>query len=144
MSSAPTSVPWTGAQLRAALVANAIGVVLIVVAQIGTGGTPTLGHQVGWLNLAILGLVVAGIADGALLFFGRRAIGRRRLLVIPDEAEEVSTVRVNEGQESIWVWVPGTSRAHQHDCPLVSGKDTETVDAAAIRSKSLQLCEVCG
>jgi hypothetical protein len=138
------SVPWTGAQIRTALVANAIGVVLIVVAHTGVGGTPTLGHQLGWLNLAIFGLVVAGVADGALLFFGRRAIGRRRLRVIPDEAVETSTVTATKGQGSTWVWVPGTSRAHEPACPLVTGKRTETLDAARVRSKSLTRCEVCG
>jgi hypothetical protein len=138
------SVPWTGAQVRTVLIANAIGVVLIVVAHIGVGGTPTLGHQLGWLNLAIFGLAVAGVADGALVFFGRRAIGRRRLRVIADVAVETPTVTATKGKGSTWVWVPGTSRAHEPACPLVAGKRTETLDAARVRSKSLQRCEVCG
>lgn len=144
MSSTLSRVPWTDSQSRAVVVTNAIGVFLIAVAAIGTGRTDTLNHQIGWLNLAVFGLVVASAADGGLLFFARRAIGRRRLVLVPDIAGDISVDDANGRAQVSWVCVPGTQRAHHSGCPLVGGKLTEPVDSARIRSESLQRCEICG
>jgi hypothetical protein len=128
--------------MRFALVANGIGLLLIIVAADGSRGADALADQIGWLNLAVVGLVVAAAADGGLLLFARRAVGRRRLVVAPDVVFTPSdaTHRTNGS----WVWVPGTSRAHHTDCPLAQGKRTETVDAARIRAQALRRCEICG
>jgi hypothetical protein len=143
MSSTPARVPWTNAQSRAVFGANAIGVLLIALAEIGSRRTDALTHQIGWLNLAVLGLIVASAADGGLLFFARRAIGRRRLVVVADIPRDVSVDETKGRVRGPWVWVPGTQRAHQTHCPLVVGKRIESVDSAQIRSTSLQRCEIC-
>jgi hypothetical protein len=143
MSSTSARVPWTGSQSRAVFGANAIGVLLIVVAEIGSQRTDALMHQIGWLNLAVLGLVVASAADGGLLFFARRAIGRRRLVLVPDIARGISVDETKDRVMGPWVWVQGTQRAHQTGCPLIEGKRTESVDSEQIRSASLRRCEIC-
>jgi hypothetical protein len=138
-----STAPWTRQQLIAVGVLAAGGAAALVTAWWGSGNEATLSGQVGWLNLATVGLVVAQCGAGALLLFGRRAIGarRRRLLAsladAPPQAVEASIA-------SEWAWIPGTRRAHRPGCQLVRGKAADMVDGDGIRRRGLQRCEVCG
>lgn len=144
MAPATDGRPWT-AQHRILLVAgNAIGGALILIAWIGALATDALDDQVGWLNLALVGLVTAGATNGAWLLNGRRSIGQRRLRQVPDIAARPPAPARRSAVVGEWRWVPGTRRAHVAGCPLVAERSWVPVDAAAIRAEALLRCEVCG
>jgi hypothetical protein len=138
-----STAPWTRQQLVAVAVLAAVGAVALVVAWWGSGQEATLSGQVGWLNLATAGLVVAQCGAGALLLFGRRAIGARRRRLLAHAASAPIEVAVASGVDE-WAWVTGTHRAHRPGCQLVRGKPAVVVGPDDIRRRSLLRCEVCG
>jgi hypothetical protein len=54
-----------------ALAAGVVGVVLLVVGWVGTSGRLTLAAQAGFVSVAVVGLVVAGV--GALVFISAQS-----------------------------------------------------------------------
>jgi hypothetical protein len=144
MTSSARRTPWTAPQARAALAADAIAAVLIIVAALGSRDTTELSGQIPWLNLGVLGLGFTCVAHGSIFLSARRSIGHRIELVVP--AVPVHTGADDAAQAGVvaWLWVPGTRRAHQPGCMLIDGKTTLRVDSAKIRRESLQRCEACG
>jgi hypothetical protein len=134
-----SSTPWTLRQLLGTVGVNVAGLIVIGAAWYGVGGASTLTAQIPWVNLAVLGLVLAFSADGALLLGARRAVGRSRLQLVPG----VAVVTQSTSPAPVWVWVPGTRRAHRPGCPLVAGKAACGVDAVRIRAERLIRCEAC-
>lgn len=125
-------------------VANFLAAALIVVAWNGADDTGALHDQIGWLNLAVVGGVVGAAVNASWLLAGRRAVGQRRHRLLDDVVDPIRTVDVSRPQCDVWLWVPGTRRAHREGCPLAAGKCWIEVDDARIRSERLWRCEVCG
>jgi hypothetical protein len=137
------ALPWTRAQRRLVTALNLGGGILIGTAWAGSGGTDTIRGQIAWLNLATVGAVIAAVADAAWLYYGRRAVGRRRRRVVPDLLPVAASAPVAVAAGG-WVWLPGTRRVHRPGCVLVLGKRVVAVKAARISSERLMRCEVCG
>jgi hypothetical protein len=136
--------PWTVGQVRLVLGLGLLGAVLIVVAYLGAADEARLDDQFGWLNLGVVGLLVAGVGAGALLLAGRRAIGLRRLRLLRDAASSTNAAPIARGDhDPSLVWLPGSSLVHRLDCQLVRGKDVDELDATGIRQLALRPCEVC-
>lgn len=137
--------PWTGTQRRALVAAEVVAAVLIGAAWAGARGTTTISGQVGWVNLAVAGLLLGGAANGAWLALGRRSIGRRRLHLCPDVVAAPTAAGSARGPyDGPWLRVPAGRRAHVPTCPMVAGRTAVTVDRAAIAAEQLVRCEVCG
>lgn len=139
MTDAP-GLPWTAAQVRVAAACDVVAVLALVVATFAAGG-PSLQDQVLWLDVAVLGLVVAVVANGSLLLVARRAIGRRRLRLLPDVAEALAPAA--RAADGAWWWLPGTVRAHVAGCQMIAGKPAQVVSVDRIRADGLQRCELC-
>lgn len=122
----------------------AVGACLVGWAGASSGDGDDLGDQVGWLNIATIGLVCALVGVGAFLFAGRRTIGQRRRHLLPNPPVGAHPVHVEQITGERRAWIPGTLRVHRFDCQLVLGKSTVEVDAPRIRSEQLRSCEVCG
>ena len=133
--------PWSVGQVRVVLGLGLVGAVLVVVAYLGSADEARLEDQVAWINLAVAGLLVGGIAAGALLLAGRRAVGLRRLRLLHDPAPRAGPVTDQVGGPM--VWLPGSSLVHRPGCQLVEGKDTDEVDATGARQLELRRCAVC-
>jgi hypothetical protein len=123
------------------VVCNAIAAAIVLLSASAAGG-PSLGHQVTWINLAVLATLLAVVANGCLFLVARRAIGRRRLALVPDVEAHDRAVRSEA--TGAWYRVSGTTRAHRPGCPMVEGKRTEQVSVAVIRAERLSRCEMCG
>jgi hypothetical protein len=97
-----------------------------------------------WLNLALFGLGVMCVSHGGMILGARRAIGHRITLVVPESLAPAPPATRVQVDSAVWLWVPGTRRAHQSGCLLVEGKETVVVGAEQIRAEALQRCEACG
>jgi hypothetical protein len=135
--------PWTLGQVRVVLALGLLGAALIVVAYLGSADEAHLEDQLGWVNLGVVGLLVAGVGAGALLLAGRRAVGLRRLRLLHDPAPRAVQASPTSDRVPLLVWLPGSSLVHRPECQLVRGKDVDELDATGILQLALRPCEVC-
>lgn len=138
-ATAPAPAPWTRAQQRLLVAGHVLAAGLVLGAWAGSAGNERLEDQLGWMNLAVIGLVVTGSVNAAWLLAGRRSIGRRRLRVAPDLVPAPPLSVTSSG----WWRVSGLRRAHRAGCRLLQGRVAERIDAATIRAEGLLRCEVC-
>ena len=143
MNSVFTPGLWSPAQLRSVIVADIAAVLLLVGAWAGGHQASTLEHQIVWMNLAVLALVVYALSNGTFLFLGRKRAGARRRVLLHDVGFGADATATSNGRDQ-WVWLPGTRRAHRPGCAFVAGKPVVVASAARIRAEHLQRCEVCG
>jgi len=146
----PTSVtlessqPWTVNALLFVVMLNVIAEVVILAGWYGASTRGTVSSQVPWAETAIVGAIVAGVADCMWLLRGRRAIGERRRAVLTLEtwqARSSSQVVVAAASASAdLVRADGMTRVHRSGCPLVAGKKTNVVR----RPGNAARCGICG
>ncbi len=73
--------PWRLGDAMSLLTLNAVGVALLVTGWFMAGGRLLLHDQVPGANVAIAGIIVAGVGNAVWLLSGRRAVGLRRNVV---------------------------------------------------------------
>jgi hypothetical protein len=144
-ASARRDAPWTIPQLRLAVIGGVLGLVLLVVSYLGAAGSADVDTQLGWLALAIVGLLVFASGGGALLLFGHRAVLARwaRLARTRGRRRAHLTSRQIDADASGLIWVPGTHRVHRAECQLVAGKAVEYLAETDADAHGLTRCEVC-
>ncbi|MDV6014600.1 hypothetical protein [Haloechinothrix sp. LS1_15] len=134
--------PWRDGDVVMVCLSAVGGVVAIAIAWYGADRSAVLHHATGWLNLAVAGFAVTAIGIALWLLRGRRAVGERRTTLVsldPGETEpagEASRPAVDDTPEL--VRAVGMQRVHRPECPLVAGKQLETVD-----QEDGQACGVC-
>ncbi len=134
--------PWTTAQVRVVAACDLLAALVVAVAAHGAGQQGSLSGQVTWVDLGVVGLLLAVVANGSLFLAARRAVGRRRLDLLPDVIARVAA-RPEATPEATWWWLPGTTRAHVEGCQMISGKPAEPISADAVRANRLRRCEIC-
>jgi hypothetical protein len=140
------SSPWSLEYAAFAVVANLVGAILVIAGWFGASNAVSLNHQVAWLELGVVGLIVAGTADVFWLLRGRRAIAAATgnllsttslesvfPLVVPTHAPAEDGARR--------VFVEGTSHHHRPTCLMVAGKAVKELPRGGRRG--LTACEVC-
>jgi hypothetical protein len=141
LASSPDAPLWDRRALQHSVAAMLLGVALVIGGFLAVLGDGTFNDQIGPLNLAVLGSVLAAAGQGGWLLHGRRALGRRRLVV--RQRLESHVVRHGADEAPVdgraLVTVAGASRRHRADCLLVAGK----VTLATGRGGDLVDCEVC-
>jgi hypothetical protein len=143
VSDARREAPWTTAQARVVTACDLVAALVVAGAATSARHQGSLQDQITWIDLAVVGLLLAVVANGTLFLVGRRAVGGRRLDVLPDAVAPVTATRPPTA-EGRWWWLPGTTRAHVAGCQLIAGKAAQEVSADRIRSERLVRCEVCG
>ena len=119
-------------QLAVVLVGNSVGLTLMVTAWWTTSGARSIPHQIAWLNIGIVGLILGGSSNLFWLGDGRRVLRRERSafpLAVPRPAAA--------GPHEQLVTVAGTLRYHRLGCVLVRGK------AVTVSTGTGPACEVC-
>jgi len=150
--------PWSGDQIVATLVANALAIVLAFVAWWETSGIATARGQLGWLALGLVGVAIALGANAWFLARGRGVI-RLGCAVALQPLERVglsgsapssersngrSLARVRSAPMAVGlVAASNMSRYHRSSCPFVDGKDVEVATSAAHAAAGRRPCEVC-
>lgn len=138
------SAPWSRAQVRVVAACDVGAAALVIVCASAAGGDP-LQDQILWLNVAVLSAVLAVLANGSLLLTARRAIGRRRLRLVPDVDSRFEDPEVIPAAAGDWYWTPGTARAHRAGCSMLEGRSRhQVVTAKVIKAEGLRRCELCG
>lgn len=146
-----SSVPWQPNDLTWLVVLSLLAVIGIGVAWYQTSGIGELSHQLSWLNLAVVSIVVASVGNLMWIVNGRRAVGirRRELLArwdVDDEpapssrfAVEPSPALVTPAARSgVLVRAAGMSYAHDPSCPLMAGKT-----AVEVGERNPVVCAIC-
>ncbi|HYH48246.1 MAG TPA: hypothetical protein VEG38_01740 [Acidimicrobiia bacterium] len=143
--------PWTRRTRAGVAVAIGLGLALLIAGYTGADGKRDLDDEIGALNLAIAGVLVASAAEATFLLIGRRKVTllrrdaltfRRDVTVVPWAASAVptsdSTFRpaLVRGTD---VTVIGSTWYHRPDCLLVAGKASRPVRPG----DELDRCAVC-
>jgi hypothetical protein len=145
-------MPWRITDLMRLYTANGVGVVLLTVGWFGASGTVRGTRQVEWAALALLGIIVAGTANGMWVMAGRRAVAERRAAAVTGVVRLVEALHVDGragtyedhavGPRLQLVGLPGSELVHRSGCQLVEGKaDVIPLEGAAVTGR--RQCGVC-
>jgi hypothetical protein len=134
-----------------------LGGIVIAVGWYVAAGEATFSQQVAPLDAALAGFLLSGIGNLAWLLHGRRAVGERRRLLLPDvaetaaeanvEVETVAPVATDHGTTSLEeVFLAGEDmeRYHRPDCALAAGRTGwTTATRGAHELAGRRPCGVC-
>ncbi|HUE09094.1 MAG TPA: hypothetical protein VMP41_16840 [Acidimicrobiales bacterium] len=126
---------WSAEDLLRWAITTGLGGVVIAVAWYIAAGEATFGQQVGPLDAALAGLLLSGVGNLAWLLHGRRALGERRRLLLPNVSDDAAsadqeTVPVGPlSRSEVAGTVPdeflageGMERFHRPECALAAGR----------------------
>ncbi|HEY6471617.1 MAG TPA: hypothetical protein VIY26_01910 [Acidimicrobiales bacterium] len=132
---------WGAEDLLRWVITAGLGGIVVVVAWYVAAGQATFSQQVAPLDAAIAGLLLSGIGNLAWLLHGRRALGERRRLLLPDVAPattiDAPAVPVEAESELLAAATPpagtvlagdvflagaGMERYHRPGCALAAGR----------------------
>jgi hypothetical protein len=126
---------WAAEDLIRLVLSLGVGAVVVTVAWYICSGDASFNRQIGPLDAAVGGLVVAGLGNVMWLLRGRRALGERRRSLLTDVAKVADTparplvVTGSPATPSVadpttlFVAGEGLVRFHRSGCPLVAGRD---------------------
>ena len=142
---ANTSVgPWRLGDAMSLLTLNAVGIALVITGWYVAGGRLLLHDQVPGANVAIAGIIVAGVGNGMWLLTGRRAVGMRRNVVgAAIEQRYRSRARLTAVTETKLVAAKGMTRYHRPDCVFVAERRVTANKRETHESRGRTPCGVC-
>lgn len=132
---------WRDGDIITLAVTTTIGLFTLIGAWFGASGSGSVPQQTLWLNLGVAGFTVFAAGNALWLLRGRRAVGDRRAALVwldTDEDEQPAPLPAVAARSGQTVHIPGASRAHRADCPLVARKQVEPTDSGEFTP-----CGVC-
>lgn len=138
--------PWTSNELTQVVISNAVGLVLIAVSWYQVAGQLTTRDELAWLNVGVVGIAIAGVANAMWLLRGRRNIGLARVMVLPDVPPRAKTAwddRLSEDLDNSPVAGATMTRYHRPSCPLVEGKSVRAGSRRDHERAGKLPCELC-
>src|SRR4051794_38744673 len=137
--------PWRLGDAMSLVTLNAVGIALVITGWYVAGGRLVLHDQVSGANVAIAGIIVAGVGNAVWLLTGRRAVGLRRDVVgtavedryrsRPRRAAVVATPNL--------VAAKGMPRYHRADCVFVAERRVTANKRETHESRGRKPCGVC-
>lgn len=128
-------VLWGAEDLLRWVIAAGLGGIVIAVGWYIAAGEATFGQQVGPLDAALAGLFLSAVGNLGWLLRGRRALGERRKLLLPNvvgtAASEVAPAVVVHpvlspssaaSASEVFLAGEGMERYHRPDCALAAGR----------------------
>jgi hypothetical protein len=125
------------------------GVALIVVSQYITAGKDNFGGQFGYLDLAVLGLIVAGVGHMLFLLRGRRDIGNRYQRLFGTSSsialQEVLAIEDFKPRMTSAELVGGSTLHlfHRADCPMARGRGWKAMMKDDHLKVGREPCPIC-
>lgn len=124
---------WGAEDLLRWAITTGLGGIVIAVAWYVAAGEATFAQQVGPLDAAVAGLLLSGVGNLAWLLHGRRALGERRRLLLPDLAmampdpqsvlvAPLSPPATAGTMDDVFLAGEGMERFHRPDCALAAGR----------------------
>ena len=136
--------PWRLGDAMSVLTLNAVGIALVITGWYLAGGRLLLHDQVPGANVAIAGIIVAGVGNAVWLLTGRRAVGMRRNLVGAAVEERYrSRPRRTAAVATTLVAAKGMSRYHRPDCVFVAERRVTANKRETHESRGRKPCGVC-
>lgn len=144
--------PWTSPDLVRLAVGNVIGLILVFIAWDQSAGQVTVRQELTWFEVGVVGIGVAGLANGVWLLNGRRQVGEERVAGLGGRPGPTRR-RARDNDDGPHLAVPpaghtlvagdGMTRFHRSDCLLVTGKRVRAADVATHQAQGRSPCEVC-
>lgn len=124
---------WGAEDLLRWAITTGLGGIVIAVAWYIAAGEATFAQQVGPVDAALAGLLLSGVGNLAWLLHGRRTLGERRRLLLPDivaattsaDAQAVVVGPLSTGVASVdavFLAGEGMERFHRPECALAAGR----------------------
>lgn len=135
------------------LAALTVGLIMVLAGWWSVAGKAVYGKQVGGLDVAVGGLILAQVGGLYLLLQGRRAVGIRRLALFGEPAadlpgtegfEAYPVEQVHAAADSgALVAGEGRDRYHREGCALAAGRGFGTASRAQHEAAGRRPCGVC-
>jgi hypothetical protein len=136
--------PWRLGDAMSLFTLNAVGVALLVTGWYMAGGRLLLHDQVSGANVAIAGIIAAGVGNALWLLTGRRAVGMRRNVVGAAVEERYrSRPRPAGVVATKLVAAKGMTRYHRPDCVFVAERRVTANKRETHESRGRTPCGVC-
>jgi hypothetical protein len=147
-------VLWSAEDLIRWVLGASAGGIVIVVSWYVCSGDAAFDRQIGPLDAAMAGLVFAGLGNVMWLLRGRRALGERRQVLLPDlpavgaaterpADAEVGAAGSAEPEGDLFVGGEGMMRFHRPDCPLAVGRSWAVATRQVHEEAGRLRCGVC-
>jgi hypothetical protein len=150
---------WSAEDFMRWVLAIGAGGIVVAVSWYVCSGDVSFDKQIGPLDAAVAGLVLAGLGNVMWLMRGRRVLGERRRALLPDPVMAVAsagTVRrvsgdaggaaavAGDGAEAgLLVAGAGMVRFHRPDCALAAGRGWSGATRTEHEGLGRQPCGVC-
>jgi hypothetical protein len=134
-ATARRTIVWSAEDLLRWAITVGLGGIAVAVSWYVCAGEATFSQQIGPADAAVAGLLLAGIGNAAWLLKGRRAIGERRRLLLPDVTADPGVRRVvpvpvraddllpnAADPTALLVAGEGMERFHRPGCALTRGR----------------------
>jgi hypothetical protein len=138
-----TGSPWSADQALRVVGLVGAGAVMCVVAWVVTSGQANFGDQVGWVSLAVGGLVVAFFGQASWLLNGRRAVGERSMLLLGRPRHRALVGLGVRSTASRLVGGDALRWYHRADCPLARVAGWPPASRSTHEADGRQPCGVC-
>jgi hypothetical protein len=126
---------WGAEDLLRWAITTGLGGIVIAVGWYIAAGEATFAQQVGPLDAALAGLLLSGLGNLVWLLHGRRALGERRRLLLPDVADVTAgaaargiavgaplTATSETAVADVFLAGEGMERFHRPGCALAAGR----------------------
>ena len=141
---AKVSGPWRLGDAMSLATLNAVGIALVLTGWLMAGGRLLLHDQVPGANVAIAGIIVAGVGNAVWLLTGRRAVGLRRNVVgAAIEQRYRSRPRRAAAATPNLVAAKAMTRYHRPDCVFVAERRVTANKRETHEARGRTPCGVC-
>jgi hypothetical protein len=126
-----------------------LGGIVLVASWYVCAGDASFYRQIGPLNGAVAGVIIAGLGNVMWLLRGRRMIGERRRALLPDPVvvaagDEVATGTAPSASDlELYVAGEGLARFHRPGCTLAVGRSWTGAPRQAHLELGRRPCGVC-
>ena len=136
--------PWRLGDAMSLVTLNAVGIALVLTGWYVAAGRLLFNQQVSGANVAIAGIIVAGVGNGVWLLTGRRAVGlRRRTVANAIERRYRSRPRRIAEETTTLVAAKGMTRYHRPNCVFVAERRVTANKRETHESRGRTPCGVC-
>lgn len=138
---AEVTVLWSRTSRRVMLIGQLCGVLIGGFGVAGAAAQHSISRQIFWINLTVIGAVIAGCAQAFWLLEGRRSVSllRRRAVTHLRDAATAPLTAPSVTTRLGAVVVAGGRSYHAPDCVLVQGKPLLPFEG----DHSFRRCSVC-
>jgi hypothetical protein len=136
--------PWRSTHAVKTAVLIAVGIMLWAIGWYQVAGRTTMKAQAGPMNLAIVGVVVAGVGQALWILDGRRRVGlRRRVLIGSALRRPRPTSTAQDTAAGPLYSAEGLHLYHRKDCPMGDGREWSPMTRGSQEATGRTPCGVC-